>query len=384
MKGQRIEKKLRAVDREADALKECTVPVAVIGKNELSLRFCERLQGNPHFWGLVPLEGEEDEESLSWEKPMEELIYLRGTEARIYCMSQFRDREIESFLLEIGIEPKRLRRLGYGTEQRLRGCALLNAYDPLLGFSRVTEENLPGFTVFTNCGNHPDEKEWKILTLGGSTSDPTLCNLRSWPEVLFNRLDSMDRCVTVYAGGIGGYTSAQEMKKLLRDGLTLQPDIVISYSGINDAVGRYPDTGHPFHLKEESGLAKRLVDEKAAVNTLQSGVPMEEMTLGVPDPESRFSYWLRNERSMHGLCSEFGIRFFSLLQPAQENYMTHNAFYREAEERLREESFPWLKDARRLFEDTPEVFYDFCHVYESGNRRIAQLVLQLLLREEKA
>jgi hypothetical protein len=49
---------------------------------------------------------------------------------------------------------------------------------------------------------------------------------------------------TIVNGGTGGYSSNQELIKLIRDGLEFKPDIVISYSGIND-MGKYNELPYP-------------------------------------------------------------------------------------------------------------------------------------------
>lgn len=380
----RKEKKIRQIKREAEMLKNCPDPIVIIGRNDLSIRMEKLICEYPSYWGMISLSGDNNDEYQAIERTMADLMELRGKNAKIYCMSRFRDKEIEGELSDMGFAPCQLQRLGYGTENRVRGCKLLNAYDPLLNATRVENNEYPGFTIFSNCNDVQDiGVKLTILTLGGSTSDPTFVNIKSWSEILFHLFVQMGKKVIIYAGGIGGYTSAQEMKKLLRDGLILKPDIVISYSGVNDAVGRYMENKYPFFLKEERIIAEQLIEKKMAVNSLQKKYPLEKLSLGISDERSAFELWFEHERVMHGVCTEFNIKFLGILQPAKQEYMNHNAFYREADSMIKTFEYPWLMDARSIFEEDNQVFYDFCHVYERGNRKIARYVLAELLRIEK-
>src|SRR5262249_27994290 len=82
-----------------------------------------------------------------------------------------------------------------------------------------------------------------ILTLGGSTTAGVQFP-NSWPEQLARMLKERNIPGTVINGAIGGYTSSQELLKLIRDGLEFQPNIVITLNGVNDAL----NYGLPGHL----------------------------------------------------------------------------------------------------------------------------------------
>ena len=72
-----------------------------------------------------------------------------------------------------------------------------------------------------------------ILALGGSTTDGVKFP-NSWPEQLARILDANKIPAVVINGGIGGYSTSQDMFKLVRDGFEFKPDIVIEYAGVND------------------------------------------------------------------------------------------------------------------------------------------------------
>jgi hypothetical protein len=120
-------------------------------------------------------------------------------------------------------------------------------FDPHFGYARwltdddktrLNENNfewVDGFVVYKK-----NKDLWTrpiILTLGGSTTDG-IRRGHSWPEELSKLMTADGNSGTVVNGGTGGYSSNQELLKLIRDGLEFKPDIVISYSGIND-MGKY-------------------------------------------------------------------------------------------------------------------------------------------------
>lgn len=77
-------------------------------------------------------------------------------------------------------------------------------------------------------------KELKIGILGGSTSDIDLYGEKSWVEYLCDALGKDKINATFYVGAEKGYCSSQELIKLCRDMILYKPDIIISYSGVND------------------------------------------------------------------------------------------------------------------------------------------------------
>ena len=74
-----------------------------------------------------------------------------------------------------------------------------------------------------------------ILTLGGSTTSgfyQYISNGETWPKILADNAGSEFK---IYNGGIGGYSSTQELYKFIKDGPRIKDiSYVISLSGIND------------------------------------------------------------------------------------------------------------------------------------------------------
>lgn len=369
--------RVQGIKEEAERLGGSAEPVVIFGVNDLSLHFYTLLKskGTPVY--LIAL----DDETVPYEYtadiiPVENLIYLKERQPRFYSMAASRDGVVKSKLLDLGFRPQSVKRLGYGTVARIRGVRLADSRDPLLGCVRTNDSELPGYTVFKNSSS---ANALRILILGGSTSDPTLMNLKSWSEYLFDALNDMGIPNVIYNGAMGGYTSAQEMKKLIRDIPVLDPQLVISLSGVNDAAGIYSEPGHPMYQREDRAEAEWLVSSGHAINELQSGVPLTGVSFGPDDSRSLFQIWLDNERTMHAAAAEFGAEFHAFLQPIKEINSVRTDFYREAKRYFPRKHPLWLHDFSRLFDNDKSVFADFCHVYERGNRILCREILRFVL-----
>jgi hypothetical protein len=82
-----------------------------------------------------------------------------------------------------------------------------------------------------------------ILVLGGSATDGLFykfANKKTWPYYLNEKLIQNNlNDYRVYNGGVGGYSSSQELLKLIIDGQRIKEDVkyVISFNGSNDMPG---------------------------------------------------------------------------------------------------------------------------------------------------
>jgi hypothetical protein len=135
----------------------------------------------------------------------------------------------------------------------VQGRETKSVIDPHLGFARGKTESrvrelqdrynwIDGFAVYSKKG--PTELDHPvILTMGGSTTDGARGS-GSWPEELSKLLATRGISATVVNGGTSGYSTNQELLKLVRDGLEFKPDIVISYSGVNYR-SAYSEMTHP-------------------------------------------------------------------------------------------------------------------------------------------
>lgn len=203
------------------------------------------------------------------------------------------------------------------------------AFDFFLGYTRIYE--LPGFT-YLGSGNPNDVDDLgslRIVTLGNSTTDPYVTDpieqqnadngeyaTGSWPRVLHELLNLRGIKNCIYNGGMSGYTSAQETLKLIRDGLTLKPDIILTLDGINDGISiywhqkKYPKFNSYFKVLERA--IKPLLStpssnsENGFINTISYGIETDV---------SAYDEWYSNQRIMRAVCNEFDIQYVEFLQP---------------------------------------------------------------------
>lgn len=271
---------------------------------------------------------------------------------------------------------------GMGFSEKVHYCSIgdiecqnkADIFDPFLGYSRM--DDLEGFKEFGSAG-----ADIKIITLGGSTTDFSMSKINSWPFYLQKKC--WGKKCQVINGGIGGYYSGQELLKLLRDGILLKPDIVISYSGINDALSLGHVSGHPLvsmYLK----------------NTLEK-LPVKNIGYGCKNSLSSSDIWLMNMRMMYALCREFGIKFYSFLQPAayignynftekEKEVIDYiygcdyservNQFYNKTKEIIKEYSY--IYDMTSVFSGMSGIYYDSCHCNEEGNMMIADYIFKIV------
>jgi lysophospholipase L1-like esterase len=206
--------------------------------------------------------------------------------------------------------------------------------DPHLGFARGTAEPrvkelqdkytwIEGFTVYSKkplAGlAHP-----VILTMGGSTTDSARGD-HSWPEELSKLLAERGLSATVVNGGTSGYTTNQELLKLVRDGLEFKPDIVISYSGVNDR-GENSELPYPMvhsyqrYLLEfltRSQYSPLLPNTVYLTRKILAGKPPRrtESTLGVPSSRTLGQQYEKNLVLMDAIARASGATFYGIIQP---------------------------------------------------------------------
>ena len=273
---------------------------------------------------------------------------------------------------------------------------LLDSIDSLLTLNRV-KEDIVGFRVWDNCNKNGK----KIVILGNSTSDPSTGNIKSWSECLYNIIDKLGVDITIYNGAVTGYSSTQEFLKLNRDVLSLQPDIVISFSGYNDIEGNSTVEHFPFLHKYENKFYNYLLKQPRLAPDSMYVRNVSYVTNGLPSELTDYDIWLRNMRRMHVICEEFNIKFISILQPMVDykpakDTREHELIVKEFLKTTQSEqlpcevkrfcteleskiiNYPYIKNFTDIFQSEYNVFYDTCHYTQNGNQIIADRVFQLL------
>ena len=257
--------------------------------------------------------------------------------------------------------------------------------DPLLGYTICYPQMSKRYEQYFVLGNEKNAKK-RVLILGGSTSDIGLyASIKSWPELLYEYLKQED--VVMFCGAIGGYNARQECLKLLRDIHMIKPDVVISYSGVNDA---YPMLvpEHPFYHPNPISCCKI---------AMKTG----DISLGMRNEESSDELWLRMEQTMKTIAENANSDFIGILQPTIYNkkmlrgnervisyYQDNSArkkysyiagcnrnlrFAKNAKEKMPNDMY----DLTDVLVDEQEVFKDTVHLYESGNRKIANEIYKI-------
>ena len=284
-------------------------------------------------------------------------------------------------------------------------------FDVTLSYSRI-RQSIEGFELFGDIDN-PDALA--IVVLGGSTTESQLFFVKGWVPFFAEYLNKKGIASKVYCGGVSGYTSTQELLKLQRDVIGLSPDIVISYSGVNDLY-MFPSEEEkerwkkPFITKFQVQFINQVLEK---LSRLDYSLPTPDIPewekggrptvfYGLESAKTAGPFWVDNMRMMNALCKEFGITFFSFFQPFRFNgYYTstptqsiiharrdpscippsegQRLYSRSTEvEEVRSSirKYSYIKDLTELFELESDVYYDSVHVYEKGNKIIARRICE--------
>jgi lysophospholipase L1-like esterase len=295
----------------------------------------------------------------------------------------------------------------------LEGDSLFLALDPILGYAhrdnepmskpiRTPHEIIPGFVRY---GLHTYDK--RIVVLGGSTTDPFLYG-HSWPEELAKLLQAEHLEVSVFNGGIGGYSSSQELLKLIRDVFELKPLLVIAYDGLND-LDNWSPTPWPMVHRYQRGVFTYLAQSsdrefpilpnsltllRRIINGKWNPPPPDTVSLGIPTDLSAGEYLTRNMEFMYALTQSRHVQFRGFLQPVvgfgdyQMNDMDKQTLkergpdylaalqrtYEIASNETRRHDY-WI-DLSNIFANHQDVFMsDGRHLTPKGNYIIATAIL---------
>lgn len=248
--------------------------------------------------------------------------------------------------------------------------------DKLLDYINLYEgssKKYPGFYVF---GNENTAKK-RIVILGGSACDSGIYEnlIVSWPEILSRKYKD----AVIYNGGMAGYDSVRECLKLLRDVIQLKPDLIISYSGVNENENTRRTDMNPF--------AKELptyYNENMCYG-LRNDITMEEC-------------WILMERYMHSIAKINNSEFIAILQPAfvqkkPESYSRVEKLqaiisidnfakkYLDVVKYIRTKmpEYEWMYDLTEIFSNDKNYIYrDGCHLTEYGNGIIAEEIYNII------
>lgn len=264
----------------------------------------------------------------------------------------------------------------------------LYSYDVTLGY--VRQEPKQRYEGFWTYGDEITAKH-RILILGNSTSYVKFGNMKNWPEYLYDNLK--DQNVFIMCGGMISFNSFQELLKLIRDGIYLKPDIVISLSGVcnikvnyerkllSDNLFVWKYQKNMLQTSVKYGLRNELAGNHHRVKCVCTGMEHKDMSFE--------EWWVNTMRQMHAICLEYGAHFLGYLQPnlfvgdytitgkekgkKDKEYVDGiRKWYEKVREMIKE--YPYIKDITNIFDGEHDIYWDTCHVYEKGNRYIAKRV----------
>ncbi|MDR1397714.1 MAG: hypothetical protein LBJ14_08285 [Desulfarculales bacterium] len=208
-------------------------------------------------------------------------------------------------------------------------------YDFRLGYVRAGRQG--GFAVL-GADRAPDRR---IVTLGGT---------EGWASRLYERFG---RKRQIYDGSTEGYTSAQELTMLLRDGLLLNPEMVLCYSCFYNFAYKLGFVGdkryapllgdRPFTTPGQIAFYEKI--------TARFGLGNNRVYYGEKNAVPAWEYWIEQQSRIHCLCQEFGIRHLAFLQPCAFS----GEYQRSAEEN---------EKLRRLYDVTPEELSAFAALFQ--------------------
>lgn len=271
----------------------------------------------------------------------------------------------------------------------------ITAIDPLLCYCR-SGDTVSQYDVI-------GDGKLKIAVYGGSTSENEKGGEKCWSSFLHDYLESQKIRCTIYNGAVSGYSSGQELLKLLRDVLILKPDIVISFSGINDIDYGTHVKGHNFLNRFQKRMWENIIDMEGTIPDSMDMRNMRTLEYGIEDCENPdYVIWMNNERMMYAICKEFKIDFIGCLEPMiargyeieadlmelienngikESLFKNQNMFVDHLKERIGK--YPYIVDMSDILSGCSDCYMDHVHCNEKGNRKIALKIGEMVQKKVK-
>ena len=283
-------------------------------------------------------------------------------------------------------------------------------FDVTLSFNRV-KESVEGFELI---GDFDSPASLKIVALGGSTTDSEIFYVKGWVYYLSELLQQNGISAAIYCGGVCGYNSTQELLKLIRDVLPLNPDIVLSYSGLNDLFTQPKPEETERYRKPFITTFQTEFFSKLRQSISGSTVSEKNIYYGLENDKSAADVWIDNTRAMSAIAKEFDVQFMSFFQPYMfdERYNITDsqaiilnrraptttkevrskesfdefvdntvpkllAEYNNIRERIKD--YDYIFDLSGIFMEYKNIYIDSVHVYDKGNEIIAESIFDILL-----
>lgn len=234
--------------------------------------------------------------------------------------------------------------------------------------------------------------DFKIAVLGGSTTDSAIdSHVCPWTEIMYKKYCHSG--ITIFNGGTSGYYSGQELVKLKRDILKLNPDMVIVYDGYNDLMQAVLHKKFKY-LEDVVNFAGQYLSE-ADGRLLQKG----NTWAGIVSDRNPIDDWLENIECMCAITESRKMKFFAFMQPmlfTKKNLDLHsksifqtmlfhgdNAKFMEYAEQFRHRAEEITQSHNYIFNlttvfDEDDVYMDMAHVYDRGNEILAEHIWSVI------
>lgn len=282
-----------------------------------------------------------------------------------------RESQVETYALieDMGLSLQCFNYAGFHsvTTNDWRNCYKLMP-DPLLGWSMIyDDENLPGVHTIGSR----DKDSIKILILGASASTDGVLRPISWVRQLYQKLSEQRFKVTIYDCAGPAEDVLQELLRLIRDGIHLKPQYIISMSGGNNAGRQIRDVINRANLKHTIEWYKVLA-------------PASSCIYGLPVKESAFSYWVRIQKIIKAVAELNGSKYYCFLQPIKDAKENLSIFERSLHFSgdTDNETFSFRQESRSddfyinllsFFDEEEGMFIDNCHFSERGNAILSEI-----------
>ena len=283
--------------------------------------------------------GLEDIYSLAGEDPAQSVLFISALRGMQRC-------EIVEAALDLGytggaMNYAALQKTCYN---RVRSDGTVEYEDDerfLMSIDYSPAGGVPGWSV-----HGTDDAARTIMVLGGSTSTDIYCQT-SWVELLYKKILKAGLSVRIFNGASEMADCQQEYQRMIRDLNMINPDIVISMSGVND-------------LEKKDNKFERW------------------------NSETPFARWRRVEEYLVRAARDAGARPYIFLQPVNlgitdadlheniqfvhDSRRSGGSFYREPADD------DFYTNLFGLFHHREGMFIDCCHYSDEAHEMIAQIV----------
>lgn len=321
-------------------------------------------------------------------KPVYDLFYERNENYKVIVTSGKSQKRGQ--LEKIGLQERIDYNMCYEYMPN-RSTRELYILDPHLGYSFIDKSSREK-AGFTERG---EKDAFTIVLLGGSTTDGIAYPFKSWGDILFEMFSENGYHVRILNGGCAGYKSSQELIKLIRDVVPLKPDIVIHYTGFNNA--NNCDKEYMFVHPYQKEILDYIAELEDTGEKESEHYNRKSYTLGVTDHRAAWEIFEGHIGMMQAICDQNGIQYVPFLQPSlvtksrrstwdrelilntlSSQYMVFlsdllECFYRN----LGQFGGIW-EDITSILDECDDVYLDICHVTEAGNGKIARYMFEYL------